>query len=208
MFFQWISGGISTIQFVFVIITLIIALSVHEFSHGFVAHMLGDNTAKAQGRMSLNPLKHIDPFGFVAIMLVGFGWAKPVFMNPYNFKNMRDGISLTALAGPVSNLLMAVVGALLLNFSLPILLAVFIQQFIYINVILATFNILPFPPLDGFKVFGRILPDNLFYKAQVFEQKYGFYLILILLVTGVFRIIWYPIFNITIEFISRLSNIF
>ena len=208
MIFNLINGSLSPLEFAFIIISLIIALTLHEFSHGFVAYLLGDDTAKASGRLSFNPLHHIDIFGFIAIMIVGFGWAKPVMMNPYKFKNLRDGISLTALAGPLSNFILAILGALILNFNLPVLISVFLQEFIIMNLILATFNILPIPPLDGFKIFGRILPDNIFYKAEDLERKYGFILILILLVTGVLRYIWYPLFNISYSFIIQLSNLF
>ena len=85
MIFQWINGDLSTLNLIYILISLIIGLTIHEFSHGFVAYKLGDDTAKSQGRLSVNPLHHIDPFGFIAIMLVGFGWAKPVMMNPYKF---------------------------------------------------------------------------------------------------------------------------
>ena len=118
MLFNWLNGSLSTLDFIFIIVSLVLALTLHEFSHGFVAYLLGDDTAKLSGRMFFNPLHHIDIFGFLAIILVGFGWAKPVMMNPYKFKNDRDGIALTALAGPLSNFMLAIIGAFLLNFSI------------------------------------------------------------------------------------------
>lgn len=208
MIFNWLNGSLSTLDFIFIIVSLVLALTLHEFSHGFVAYLLGDDTAKLSGRISFNPLHHIDVFGFLAIMLVGFGWAKPVMMNPYKFKNARDGIALTAVAGPLSNFLLAIIGAFILNFSLPNLLSVFIQNFIVINLILATFNILPIPPLDGFKVFGRILPDNIYEKAEDLERRYGFILILILLITRVLYYIWYPVFTLFYSLVNQISNLF
>lgn len=208
MLFNWLNGSLSTLDFIFIIVSLVLALTIHEFSHSFVAYILGDNTVKLSGRISFNPLRHIDFFGFLSIMLVGFGWAKPVIVNPYKFKNTRDGIALTALAGPMSNFLLAIVGAFLLNFSLSNLLSVFIQNFIVINLILATFNILPIPSLDGFKVFERMLPDSIFEKAENLERKYGFILILILLITRTLYYIWYPIFTISYILINQIRNLF
>ena len=208
MIFQWINGDLSTLNLIYILISLIIGLTIHEFSHGFVAYKLGDDTAKSQGRLSVNPLHHIDPFGFIAIMLVGFGWAKPVMMNPYKFKHLRDGIMLTALAGPLSNFLLAILGSLLLNFNIPEPINTFVQYFIMLNLILATFNILPIPPLDGFKVLCRVLPDSLFYKVEEFERKYGFILLLVLLITGVLSALWYPIYNLFSILLQYVANIF
>ena len=208
MIFQWINGDLSTLNLIYILISLIIGLTIHEFSHGFVAYKLGDDTAKSQGRLSVNPLHHIDPFGFIAIMLVGLGWAKPVMMNPYKFKHLRDGIMLTALAGPLSNFLLAILGSLLLNFNIPEPINTFVQYFIMLNLILATFNILPIPPLDGFKVLCRVLPDSWFYKVDEFERKYGFILLLVLLITGVLSALWYPIYNLFSILLQYVANIF
>jgi len=111
MIFQLLNGQITPVYFIFFIITLLISLTIHELAHAYTSFILGDSTAKLDGRISLNPLHHIDPYGFLAILLVGFGWAKPVMMNPYNFKHYRDGIFFTALAGPVSNIVQAIIGA-------------------------------------------------------------------------------------------------
>lgn len=208
MLIELIRGNMSILGFVFILISLVIGLVVHEFSHGYAAYLLGDDTAKSEGRLSLNPLKHIDPVGFFAIMLVGFGWAKPVMMNPYKFKHLRDGIALTALAGPLSNFILAIIGALLLNINAPMVVVAFLQSFVTMNIILATFNILPIPPLDGFKVFGRILPDNIFYKVENFANRYGMYILLILLVTRIIYSIWYPIYGLSMSFMNFLSTLF
>ena len=202
MIFRLLNGQITPLYFVFFIISLLISLTIHELAHAYTSFKLGDSTAKIDGRISLNPLNHIDPYGFLAILLVGFGWAKPVMMNPYNFKNYRDGIFFTALAGPVSNIIQAILGTLLLNFNFPIIVLEFIQVFVLINIILASFNILPIPPLDGYKVFSRILSDKLYFQAEYYERKYGFIILMVFLISGLLRTIWFPVYNFLIDFIN------
>lgn len=202
MIFRLLNGQITPLYFVFFIISLLISLTIHELAHAYTSFKLGDSTAKIDGRISLNPLHHIDPYGFLAILIVGFGWAKPVMMNPYNFKNYRDGIFFTALAGPVSNIIQAILGTLLLNFNFPIIILEFIQVFVLINIILASFNILPIPPLDGYKIFSRILSDKLYYQAEYYERKYGFIILMVFLISGILRTIWFPVYNFLMEFVS------
>jgi Zn-dependent protease len=202
MVFQLLNGQITPVYFVFFIISLLISLTIHELAHAYTSYVLGDSTAKLDGRISLNPLHHIDPYGFLAILIVGFGWAKPVMMNPYNFKNYRDGIFFTALAGPVSNIVQAIIGALLLNFNFPMIVTEFIQVFVLINIILASFNILPIPPLDGYKVFSRILSDKLYFQAEYYERRYGFIILMVFLISGVLRTIWFPVYNFLLNFLN------
>lgn len=202
MIFRLLNGQITPIYFVFFIVSLLISLTIHELAHAYTSYKLGDSTAKIDGRISLNPLNHIDPYGFLAILIVGFGWAKPVMMNPYNFKNYRDGIFLTALAGPVSNIIQAILGTLLLNFNFPVIVLEFIQVFVLINIILASFNILPIPPLDGYKVFSRILSNKLYYQAEYYERKYGFIILMVFLISGILRTIWFPVYNFLLNFIN------
>lgn len=204
MIFDLFYNRISPLYFIYFIVSLLISLTVHELCHAYTSYKLGDATAKLDGRISLNPLHHIDPYGFLAILIVGFGWAKPVMMNPYNFKNYRDGIFLTALAGPVSNLLMAITGMLLFNIDMPLFIREFLGIFININIILASFNILPIPPLDGYKVFSRLLSDKWFYQAEYYERRYGFIILMVLLVTGVIRTIWFPVYT----FFLNIVNLF
>ena len=149
---------------------ILLALSVHEAAHGFAAWRLGDPTARNFGRLTLNPLKHLDPYGFICMLLVGFGWANPVPVNSRYFKKPRRDIALVGLAGPLSNLLLAVVFLLLLRFvgfgwlaQLPIanqlqfnlvyFTCVLLYYGVYMNVTLAIFNLLPVPPLDGSRIF-------------------------------------------------------
>lgn len=167
-------------------------LPFHEYAHAFVATKLGDQTARLSGRLSLNPMRHIDPWGALMIVLVGFGYAKPVPVNPRNFKNPKVGMALTALAGPCANLLMAIVFLLLKNIVLlfptsnPIVLAL-AYFFIFaasINIGLAVFNLLPIPPLDGSRILQLIIPSKYYFKFMQYE-RYVVILVFVLLLTGV-----------------------
>ena len=176
------------------VITLIIALTVHEFSHAFVATRFGDDTPERAGRLTLNPLRHLDPMGSLMLVLVGFGWAKPVPINPYVIRqNNKAGVALVSLAGPFSNLLMAVLASIPLRLGLfpasyqvngifPTL-SYFLVEFIYTNVALFLFNMLPLAPLDGEKVLEFLLPKNWQGALQAFRQ-YGPFLLLALVFIG------------------------
>jgi Zn-dependent protease len=164
-----------------IILALIISIILHEMAHGYAANALGDPTARLQGRLSPNPLVHIDPLGSVilpAILFLTqagflFGWAKPVPYNPYNLKNQRWGEALVAAAGPATNLLLAVIFAIFIRlsdvFALP---GAYLQIFwyiVYINILLALFNMIPIPPLDGSKILTSVLP----YHAQVQYRRFA-----------------------------------
>ena len=153
------------------LLIIFLVLPVHECAHGWMANKLGDDTALRMGRLTLNPLAHIDWLGAACIILVGFGWAKPVPVNPYRFDNQakrKRGMALTALAGPVSNLLVAIISMILLRaiFCFPVSgraasLIMFAFQWLYsINISLAVFNLLPIYPLDGSRIIGGVLPDR------------------------------------------------
>jgi Zn-dependent protease len=156
----------------FAIPSIVIASTIHEYAHAWTAYQLGDATAKAEGRMSLNPLVHIDPLGALFMILFRFGWSKPVPVNEYNFDNPPVGTGLTAISGPISNLLLAVITAILYNlFSpLPIWLQLFTTTFIVVNISLMIFNLLPLPPLDGHKIIRAILPPSLRYYWEMLER--------------------------------------
>ena len=164
---------------------LIIGFTVHEFSHAFTAHIQGDQTARRMGRLTFNPVKHIDLLGFLLLLVVGFGWAKPVQVDPYNLRGGRLGMSLVAFAGPFSNFVLAFALGLVFRFDLlPIVtdtrfisgideilgFAAFLA--IFFNLILGIFNLIPLPPLDGSKVLGGLLPRALYEPYLRFEQ-YG-----------------------------------
>lgn len=201
--------GMNPIQLLYIIPAILIGLTLHEIAHGYVAYLLGDRTAKDQGRLSLNPLRHIDPIGFISMILVGFGWAKPVTMNPYNFRNYKDGIALTALAGPLANFILALIGLLLFKITLimpvPDVITTFLMVFIQINFMLAAFNILPLPILDGFKVIMRIFPDSIYDKAFTFERRFGVIILLVLILTRALYFIWTPVFNFLVIIGSKIT---
>ena len=187
--------------------TLVFSLCFHEFSHGYIAYMLGDNTAARNGRLTLNPAAHLDPAGSIMILFVGFGWAKPVPVNPINFSNPRIDMMKVAFAGPASNLLLAFIcGSLIRSFNyIGILQNPIMMQscyyFIYINIALAVFNMIPVAPLDGSQIFGNMISKNnpeLAWKLQFYGPKVLMALILISFIMpkfSIFRIIMNPFIN-------------
>ena len=166
---------------------ILIGLTFHEFAHGWVAYRLGDNTAKHQGRLTLNPIPHLDPIGFLMLVFFHFGWAKPVPVNPYNLKtDAKQGMLYVSLAGPVTNLLLAIVLAVLLRLGIFSFIPEVYQMAVwavYINIILAVFNLLPVPPLDGSKILAGILPGNTPWLHHL--ESYGIIILLLLLFTGI-----------------------
>ncbi len=172
----------------------LLCITFHETCHGLAAYRLGDNTAKRMGRLSLNPLKHVDLMGLIMMALFRFGWAKPVPVDMRNFKNPKAGMALTALAGPVSNVVLAYAAVVLCNFVMFLadrlgstwLLLALAQFFVYVEIIsagLAVFNVFPIPPLDGSKVLFALLSDRAYDQLMRYE-KYGMGLLMALLVTG------------------------
>jgi Zn-dependent protease len=166
---------------IFFLLALIFSIIVHEVSHGFAAEMLGDPTARLQGRLTLNPIPHIDPVGSIlvpAILLISqagflFGWAKPVPYNPYNLKNQKWGEAIVAAAGPGVNILLAIVFGLVVRFGTGTLPATFVDLagvIVFINIMLAFFNLIPIPPLDGSKLLKSILPFRAGLTFQRFEN--------------------------------------
>jgi Zn-dependent protease len=168
----------------FAIPSILIASTIHEYTHGLAAFKMGDPTAKAAGRLTLNPIAHIDPLGALCMIIFRFGWSKPVPINEYNFEKRELGTAVTALAGPISNLLVAGLLALINYFLSPNLnsiLGSFLLTFTIINLALAFFNLLPIPPLDGHKIVRAILPRKIQYYWENLE-KFSIILLIILIV--------------------------
>ncbi len=156
-----------------------IALSFHEMSHAYVAHKMGDDTARNLGRLTMNPLKHLDLIGSISLVLFGIGWAKPVPVNARNFDNPKKGMALTALAGPASNLIMSIVALIplafafyLFDFSVTVLqiIYLFLYLFHYLNLIYAVFNLIPVPPLDGSRIALIFLPEKVYFGIMKYER--------------------------------------
>ncbi|MTH54065.1 site-2 protease family protein [Bacillus mangrovi] len=176
----------------YVIITLLVAFTVHEFAHAYAAYKFGDPTAKNEGRLTLSPLAHLDPFGTILILLAGFGWAKPVPVNRFYFKNPRLAGVIVSVAGPLSNLLMAFIGIamfyILQSQAGPMpsgflqALLDFFRIFYNLNVILFLFNLLPIPPLDGYRIIEDLVPRTIRPKMAKFET-YGIIVFIVLFVT-------------------------
>jgi len=171
------------------VIPALICITFHELSHGFVAYKLGDNTAKEQGRLTINPIKHIDVMGLLMMVIFKFGWAKPVPVNMFNFKNPKTGMAVTALAGPVSNVILAAFLMLVYGFLyMPLLsmgkVGVVILNTIltttYLSCALAVFNIVPIPPLDGSKILFSLLPSDKYFQLMRFE-RYGMIILIVLI---------------------------
>jgi Zn-dependent protease len=188
------------------------SITIHEYSHALSAYWLGDDTAKRAGRLKLNPISHLDPIGAIMLLVVHIGWAKPVPINPYNFKDMKTGTAISAAAGPISNFIMATLSALLVRFVYGFgflnqldngiafiflsLLIKFLYFSVFINLALGLFNLIPLPPLDGSKILGGFLSDEMYFKYTAKEKQGAYILMIIMAVSFIFKI---PIFGMIIN---------
>lgn len=198
MIFDLFRDGLSKLDIAMILLSIpvvLISLCFHELSHGYVAYKLGDSTAKWNGRLTMNPLRHLDPIGTVSMLLFGIGWAKPVPINVRNFKNPKKGMALTGLAGPLSNFILAFASLLLLRvlgalthlnfwldgsqmwyipgveFKATDFLAILLALFTRLNVYLGVFNLIPVPPFDGSRIFYFLLPDKFYFGVMRYERQ-------------------------------------
>lgn len=193
------------------LLVLIPSFTIHEMAHGWAAYLLGDRTAKDDGRLSINPVKHIDPLGLLALMIFGFGWAKPVSIDPRQFKQPKFDMAITALAGPMANFILAFISIglyiFLSDFKISMIILDILIQLAFMNVALGVFNLLPIPPLDGSKVLGTFLPDNLYW--DFINLKNGITIVILLSYTGILSKIITPTINFIINvFLKVLDKIF
>jgi len=211
--FNVLSGNTPIELLIIQLIAVVIALTIHEFSHGFASYRLGDSTAKFDGRLSFSPLRHIDPIGFLMIVLVGFGWAKPVMVNPRNLRKPKRDMAIISFAGPLSNFLLAF---LVTAIYVPLLItgviasggyiAVFLFVLIHVNIMLGVFNLIPVPPLDGSKIVSVFLPNHLYWRYTNF--RYGFIVLIIIIISDPIRnLVWSIVVTIFNSFIFVLEPI-
>lgn len=202
------------ITFLYTLPALVLSLSIHEYAHAWVAYKLGDISQKIRGRLTLNPLAHIDPIGFIAIMLIGVGWGKPVQVDDRNFKDSRKGMMLTSLAGPASNLLLAILVTIILKLLMVFGVSntmvnsnvggIILNMLLYViqfNIVFGIFNLIPLPPLDGSKVLAYFLPQ----RARGFMytlERYSFIIILIIYFTNLTSYIITPGYNLILKLIN------
>lgn len=165
------------------LVALVVAITIHEFAHAYAADRLGDPTPRVQGRLTLNPLAHLDPLGTLMILIARFGWGKPVVFDPFNLRHPRRDAAIISLAGPISNMILATILSVVLHSFLvtpyAMLVYIIIQPIIVMNVVLAIFNLVPIHPLDGFKIVGGILPREYAKQWQELEP-YGMIFLLFL----------------------------
>ena len=168
------------LDFIFGLVALIVAIDIHEFSHAWAAEHLGDPTPRLQGRLTLNPLAHLDPIGTILLILVRFGWGKPVQFDPFNLRNPRRDGALISIAGPISNFLLATICSLLVRLLPMTIFSVLLEEIVVMNVVLGIFNLVPIHPLDGFKIVEGFLPDQQAHEWHGLE-RFGIIFLIFLL---------------------------
>ena len=188
MIWQLLSNPITALAWV---VAIVLAISFHEFAHAYAAYRLGDNTARDLGRLTINPLKHLDIAGTILLLIAGFGWGKPVPFNPYNLKNQKWGPAIVSVAGPLANIILAAIFLVVLKIIVVYTLIPFenglvqlLNSLIIVNIILAVFNLLPIPPLDGSKILYAFLPEKAMGSVVAIERYGPFILIFLVIFAG------------------------
>ncbi len=191
-------------EFIIRSIAVLVAIIPHEMAHGFAAYLCGDETAKNDGRLSLNPLHHLDPIGTICLIFFKFGWAKPVMINPNNFRDRKKGTFFVAIAGVLTNFILAIISVIILKhmhlneFMQELLLNIF-----WFNIILGVFNLIPIPPLDGSKILFSFLPLKYEYYLIKYE-RYGYIILLLLIMSSTLDKILVPMVNFMINLIGKI----
>jgi Zn-dependent protease len=201
--------GSSITSILATLLAVLLAITFHETAHGFAAYKLDDPTAKNQGRLTLNPLAHLDPVGALMMFIAGFGWAKPVPVNPFYFNGDRTkGMMLVSIAGPVTNLILSFTAYFIYaaggGFGTVPFRDAFLTQTIVLNIYLAIFNLIPIPPLDGSKILAGFLPRAAAYKYLTTVEQYGFVILLVLIVFDITDMILVPAANLVLNLFSMI----
>ncbi len=204
--------GNSLTSMVATLLAVLMAITFHETAHGYIAYRLGDPTAKNQGRLTLNPIAHLDPIGALMMFVFGFGWAKPVPVNPFYFEGDRTkGMMLVSVAGPLTNLIISFAAYFIYvagsGFAAIPFLSIFLSTTVTLNIYLAVFNLIPIPPLDGSKILAGLLPKATAYKFLNTVEQYGFLILMLLIFFNITDMIMVPVANVILSFFTFILQL-
>lgn len=204
--------GNSLTSMVATLLVVLMAITFHETAHGYIAYRLGDPTAKNQGRLTLNPIAHLDPIGALMMFVFGFGWAKPVPVNPFYFEGDRTkGMMLVSVAGPLTNLIISFAAYFIYvagsGFAGIPFLSIFLSTTVTLNIYLAVFNLIPIPPLDGSKILAGLLPKATAYKFLNTVEQYGFLILMLLIFFNITDMIMVPVANVILNFFTFILQL-
>lgn len=204
--------GNSLTSMVATLLAVLMAITFHETAHGYIAYRLGDPTAKNQGRLTLNPIAHLDPIGALMMFVFGFGWAKPVPVNPFYFEGDRTkGMMLVSVAGPLTNLIISFAAYFIYvagsGFAGIPFLSIFLSTTVTLNIYLAVFNLIPIPPLDGSKILAGLLPKATAYKFLNTVEQYGFLILMLLIFFNITDMIMVPVANVILSFFTFILQL-
>ena len=198
-------GNINLQDIIIRTIAVLVAIIPHEMAHGYAAYLCGDETAKNDGRLSLNPLHHLDPIGTICLIFFKFGWAKPVMINPNNFRDRKKGTFFVSIAGVLTNFILAIIAVIIMKYiRLSDFVFELFMNIFWFNIILGVFNLIPIPPLDGSKLLFSFLPPKYEYYLIKYE-KYGYILLLLLIMTDNLDKILIPMVNFMINLIGKIG---